>query len=869
MIPAMTTGTMWRRWRRSVSLSLSLSLSLCVGLTSALVGQGTASPPPERVIHLWVDPRGGNDVSAVQQNPGPNALPFVLCSPTQTAPNSVVDPNQSGAPLLHASWPFKTVTAAIAYIRSINPGASQPLPYQSPSTGVVWVQAIIHCLPGVYSSATWHPDNGILGNGESFPIHLPNNVSIQGTSALNTVFDILGDTGGNGPIFEFGVTGGGLKIEGENCVISTVSLTGARHRALQPRLSCAVMLERELHAAPTFTNCVIFKNEIGVLVSASHEGPVIAHDGTTFFHNTFAFNRCGLWNGQAGRFGNSSPIDPARGLSRLIVVNNLFDASDTSLARYNDCRVRSWGLTDFGSSACGFIGVCAEDMVVTSPIPSGSVVGAQTNYNAWEEVYTGTPAVPLRFNDVNIVVPSLPNCAIRLGSTQPTTDPSRQIQVITGFSSVGNTVPRGILFVRDLLCNTGFGRGDRSPMDFRLAPAQAFAAGAATPPALRNRLVDNGWGTGLATDFPMTMQNGLSLASRPGTVSLGSSQGSWPYSMLVYDAEGYGNPRYFNHPDYPPGTYSFGVADIGADELGDLIAAGYLYGTTSFVHLPLLSQRHPYYNASPNPSSDFLNDQMAHLGRPGTLGGAPPGGVASLAFSSTQFPPQINDYDFGVWTGVWRFMGGIHDYGYTYYSPAPFEIVPHLLPDVHPWWITAIAGYPANPFWQPTCLPPPTQYNIFLYANPAAPVINPAGAYPSATNARWLHSQAGVAWLFPVAMFDYVDPVTCQFRNWQIGGSFDAWGYGVDSFGDTSQFLCPLFSQRLSRFGSCQAPAAKRLATYQGGQSNPTGVRVTVERVLWGPGNGGAIWSGTVADNNLQTFSVLIEDSSSSPACPR
>jgi len=824
------------------------------------------------VIHLWVDPRFGSDALAVQQNPGPNAAPGSLCLPNQTAPNSVLDPNQNNAVLLHASWPFKTVTAAVAYIRSINPAATQPLPYLSPVTGISWEYAIIHCLPGVYSKALHYPDNGIQGNGETFPIELPNRVSIQGTSALNTLFDLRGDEDPNniGPIFQFGVMRGNEPIAGEDCFISTVSLTGARDRHPDSRASCAVLLEKNIPASPTFTNCFLFKNEIGVLVTASNSGD-ITHDGTTFFHNTFAFNRCGLWNGQVDQLRTLPPS--SRGLSELIVVNNIFDASDTGTSALNDCRVKTWGSTNFGGQACGFIGVCAEDMEVVSPIPMGVTPGPETNYNAWEYVLdtSQNPPVPVRFNDVNVVVASLPNCAIRPGSTQPVVGTGRDLQPYTGFQINGSLAIRGITFVRDLLCNTIFGRGDQSPMDFRLAPAHALAANSYLTPSLRNLLVDNGWGTGLATDFPLLMSNGLTLASRPGTLVLfGNSAATWSFSALLYDCEGHGNPRYFDHPAYAaasPG--SFGVADIGADELGDLIIPGYLYGTTSFVHLPIDSPAHPFKN-NQSQSSSFFNDALAHLGLPDVLNGSqpPPGGVARLGFSSNQFQPPLNDYDLGLWTGTWRFMGQNpnHTYGYTYYSPAPFEVVPHLLPDAHPWWTLALPGFPTNPVWQWCLLP--GSYNRFLYVDPVAPVVNPPGSYLGTTNARWLDAFLGLSAIAAVTAFDYQDS-GCQLQQWAIGGGFDPWGFGVDSFGDTMQFLCPQFNTRMS---SGQCSSNKRLDTYPHHPTTPSpvGLRLTVERVLWGANNGGAIWSGSLADNNAQSFSVLIEGASQyTPSCPR
>ncbi len=221
-----------------------------------------------------------------------------------------------------------------------------------------------------------------------------------------------------------------------------------------------------------------------------------------------------------------------------------------------------------------------------------------------------------------------------------------------------------------------------------------------------------------------------------------------------------------------------------------------------------------------------------------------------------------------LWTGTWRFMGQNpnHTYGYTYYSPAPFEVVPHLLPDAHPWWTLALPGFPTNPVWQWCLLP--GSYNRFLYVDPVAPVVNPPGSYLGTTNARWLDAFLGLSAIAAVTAFDYQDS-GCQLQQWAIGGGFDPWGFGVDSFGDTMQFLCPQFNTRMS---SGQCSSNKRLDTYPHHPTTPSpvGLRLTVERVLWGANNGGAIWSGSLADNNAQSFSVLIEGASQyTPSCPR
>ena len=94
--------------------------------------------------------------------------------------------------LVYAPAPFKTVTAAISRINTnINKGR---LPWKNPATGK-WIDFIvIRCNPGLYGPSQdpgneTDPLSGLPWNGESFPITLPDRVSFQGASALNTIFD--------------------------------------------------------------------------------------------------------------------------------------------------------------------------------------------------------------------------------------------------------------------------------------------------------------------------------------------------------------------------------------------------------------------------------------------------------------------------------------------------------------------------------------------------------------------------------------------------------------------------------------------------------------------------------------------------------
>jgi hypothetical protein len=108
--------------------------------------QSAQTTPPGRVIHLWVDPIYGSDLpttGAPGQNP--NATTPYCSRPPPGLPLAVR--NGAGASLLHAPWPFKTLTAAVAYIRANSP-LSPPLPYIT--NGFTVEAAIIHLLPRLY-----------------------------------------------------------------------------------------------------------------------------------------------------------------------------------------------------------------------------------------------------------------------------------------------------------------------------------------------------------------------------------------------------------------------------------------------------------------------------------------------------------------------------------------------------------------------------------------------------------------------------------------------------------------------------------------------------------------------------------------------
>jgi len=83
------------------------------------------------------------------------------------------------------------------------------------------------------------------------------------------------------------------------------------------------------------------------------------------------------------------------------------------------------------------------------------------------------------------------------------------------------------------------------------------------------------------------MERANTVLNAPGRLPLvgpaPAGNGSWQFDYLKNDCEGYGNPRRYMYPTTagcPVAPEPCLTVDIGADELGDCIAAGYRFGTT-------------------------------------------------------------------------------------------------------------------------------------------------------------------------------------------------------------------------------------------------------------------------------------------------
>lgn len=192
-----------------------------------------------------------------------------------------------------------------------------------------------------------------MGNGESFPIRLPNRVSIQGTSALNTVFEPLR---GVGPVFEFGSASWNLgKATNDNdtawSYIDSVSISGTiwlnqpGEPAPSPESQSAIVVRGGTgqRVFLNVSNCFLYCNGIGVLVDAPLASaglgippPESELHRVHLINNTFAWNMIGVWNGQRDPMvpigsvriplvGTTGPV--SRGFAHVSCINNIFDST--------------------------------------------------------------------------------------------------------------------------------------------------------------------------------------------------------------------------------------------------------------------------------------------------------------------------------------------------------------------------------------------------------------------------------------------------------------------------------------------------------------------------------------------------------------
>jgi len=560
---------------------------------------------PERqhfILNLFVDATYGSDPGAMKALTPSQGVWRVV--PLQKHPNSS---GPSGI-LTSIPYTFQTINGpngCLAWLKNVlsatgagAPGAfvnsAQPnrlpwLPWQNNQTGKILDYVVIHVLPGLYGPratgfSNLDPKSGLIYNGDKLPIALPPRVCIQGTSALDVIFDArCKETFPAVSIFTFD-TSYSCYEKFKRTFIDSVTIRGARGEVGThgitgvinfPGAGVLIADDNGQILKPIISNCFIVDNTVGIGIGSA-EGTV---NCPVIVNNTIAWNEVGLWNG-GNPLSSSSQVAPT---CKPTLINNIFDStSPTNRNTYS-------GYAGLVAGRSGFEGVSSGELTVSQ------VAGNNVNvdYNAYEY-----PNYNNRRVNLGVAPQGWPSITV-LPALNP--GPNVDISVYTGNGATAN---RGSLYINDIFYNARSllpGGHDLSFHDFRMT----YHVGT-NPSGLAsgiNPLKDAGLNL-VSSNIPIQMGNNNTLNEVPGIPS--GVMANAPTSYADYatyfcsdeDCEGFGNPRIF-----PTG----GTVDIGADEVGNLIIAGYINGTRIFSKNP--SERDPSKatNAMDNTHIYFFN----------------------------------------------------------------------------------------------------------------------------------------------------------------------------------------------------------------------------------------------------------------------
>jgi hypothetical protein len=524
---------------------------------------------------------------------------------------------------------------------------------------------VIHCLPGLYGpfNATLpriDPQSGLPFNGETWPVTIPSFVSIQGTSALDTIFDARRTDTHILKITDPNTT----SVTHEESFIDSVTIRNAWSNSAVAGSGAGIYIHPSGMGASSrinVTNCFITNNTVGIGID-NFLPPSNVAQSPRIINNTIAWNTIGLWSGNTAT-GGVSDNNPT-------LLNNVFDGSGPT------------GLAGYITTTSGFEGVDATE---TSVLSRGGVpFNPPQDFNAWEDTVTG--AFGPKVNRGALAL--LPAWPVTLPAG-PLTTPRTNISLYTR-SATGRP---GVLYINDVF-RQALGV-DHSPHDFRLAP---MCTRTSTPPGNQipqftwNPLADIGIDADLSQGtFPIVLTNDQ-LNYPPGLPpgSEGSATSPTRVDAWDNDAEGTDNPRFQNQA----GFSAFPVIDLGADERGNLIIAGFLDGTR--ILTPENVPNAPGANATSNHGRIYF-------------------------FARQEFNPwtrpQTNIYDAKVLVDWWGSVQGGPDADAGNYTTAAIgvrpggsrternqditffgssyeafmrglecDFTPHLAPDPHPYW---------------------------------------------------------------------------------------------------------------------------------------------------------------------------------------
>ncbi|MFO1054923.1 MAG: hypothetical protein U1F36_22105 [Planctomycetota bacterium] len=692
------------------------------------------------MFHVYVDPLFGDNFAATWFNPGmqdwskatstspPPTNPFPLDRHPE-GPDPLTGLRAIEGRLQHAPYAFRTlrspltqsnppVYGALDYVKAV----FGSLPMQR-ADGITIDHVLVHCLPGLYGPRGGTPidtRSGIPFNDESFPIRLDmSDVSIQGTSALDTVFDARA---AGTAIFEIGTDAAasgdldGVFIDG----ITARSARASSGTSVPGAGAAFYFAGAGHHTHVSITNCFIFDNAIGIALDSNSTPTFSVTHNTVIANNTFASNTVGIWSWDT-RASNQG-TNP-RNWNSPAVFNNLFDLAD-----------REPGVLLTPVSCWEGLDASAREVVLrgTTPLfdPYFNLRGR--DFNAFPDGRTNPSLPPTTFNigAVNIGTnwPAAPQPGSTFGNELPA-----HVDL-----AAWRLFPR-LLFVADALQISPSGVGSRH--DLRLLPTVSgpnYALGDSI--SLVNPCIDSGIDGGADRSLSITIQRPLFgplviPGYGPGWASAiaggNANADECPVSAWDFDCEGFGNPRIAKgNLGVPPDE--FGLIDIGADERGELIVGGFLEGTRIFAGstIPggtsiLRDHRRIYFfgnattsMARPMHNSIVGSDPFAglfpwydHVQNRTDADQVTGGGTASS---------QVSDnLTFGLAFGfnalrVQQALGLQAGLGQVARGPFPRNLLcdfsPHLSLDPHPWWAYyfflhanlsgTTDGYASNPWYR-------------------------------------------------------------------------------------------------------------------------------------------------------------------------
>ena len=474
--------------------------------------------------------------------------------------------------LQHAPSSFRTVTMALDYVRSNfflqTNQTPYRLPWSHPQDEVTIEQIVIHCLPGIY--APWKsgdqdpidPKSGLPYNGETFPLGgntppvfnfrgIPPGVSIQGTSALDTIFDGRGRDGEFNHIFLFDVTAPESPVTHEDSFIDSVTIRNARSGSLSlPPDGAGIAIFSESKVQCTISNCFITDCDAGIAIDAYWPNPTRWLHSPVIVNNTFAFNRIGIFSGHLRIYLDpyNNPPGPGdwRGFARPRCFNNILDPRDPD--------------GQFNSTVC-FEGLHPSDLIIQTI--AGNTINIDYNAYCQNASWYNQGLLPPYW--INTVQPTSPRGAGPFSYGPPRFDLAPYM-----FSGGNQT---SILYVNDtfrVLQLAGSNRTSRSPHDFRLTPmAQVNDGNSFFPNNLVNKGMDTSLGTlrfaNYYTGNPLLTPDISAAPGLPLAVADIATFHAWDW-----DGEGFGNPRIEVRADFPEPPANSTSIDLGARRDGHL-----------------------------------------------------------------------------------------------------------------------------------------------------------------------------------------------------------------------------------------------------------------------------------------------------------